>query len=50
LPFVVHAFARELTSDRSETFVQSEFETFDFIVFGLEIITWSDWNVVERLA
>ncbi len=41
LPFVVHALARELVAYWCQTFVQTELEAFDLIVFGLEIVARS---------
>lgn len=41
LPFVVHALARELVAYWCQTFIQAELEAFDFIVFGLKVVTRS---------
>lgn len=41
LPFVIDALAGELGADGSQAFVQSELKAFDFVVFGLEVISWS---------
>lgn len=42
LPFVIDPFAGELAPDGGEAFVQAEFEAFDFVVFGLEVVAWSN--------
>lgn len=41
LPFVVHALARELVAYWCQTFIQTELEAFDLIVFGLEVVARS---------
>jgi hypothetical protein len=38
LPFIVDTFSRELTSYRGQSFIESLLESFDFIVFRLEIV------------
>jgi hypothetical protein len=38
LPFIVDTFSRELTPYRGQSFIESLLESFDFIVFRLEIV------------
>jgi len=41
LPLIVDAFAGELAAYRGQSFVKTEFEAFDFVIVGLEIVAWS---------
>lgn len=43
LPFsIIDPFAGELGADGREAFIEAELKAFDFIVFGLKVVSWSN--------
>jgi len=41
LPFIIDTFTGELGANWRESLIQSGLESFDFVVFGSEVVTWT---------